>query len=310
MENKAKSKDKKMTPREMINKKSKERRDGKKNKSSSESSIPSCKVIPSYEEVSKRFFEPYPIPELGGRKGLTCTDIAKLLDVKVSHVIQKVKSKSMEEMFKYLESLKAEISAHPAAGFYTDYALDAKTAETFIAKYNNPIGWMYIRYLQACREVLSHAIKQIEITIKENEELKKENDGLRGRLPKKAKSGDERVVSVVLGTNSRKHFLGGQVEFAETFKARQGDLPAELKDLKSVQVSTGQAFGVVKRILKIAAKIPDCTLLQKTEKLHAAIEEFNEYVNKTSLPKINVNSTPPEIRELCEGYLEIPLLEE
>ena len=310
MEDKNKSKDKKITPREMINKKSRERRESKKNKSNTGPSIPVCKTVPSYEEASKRFFEPYPIPELGGRKGLTCTDIAKLLDVKVSHVIQKIKSESMKEMFKYLESLKAEISARSASGFYTDYALDAKTAETFIAKYNNPIGWMYLRYLQACREVLNHAIKHIKITLKENEELKKENEGLRNQIPKRAKSGDERMATVVLGTNNRQHFLGGQVEFAETFRARQGDLPAELKDLKSVQVSTCQAFGVFKRILKIATKIPDSNLLQRTKRLYTAIEEFNEYVNKTSLPKINVNSTPPEIRELCEGYLEIPLLEE
>lgn len=48
-------------------------------------------IIPSYEDASKQFIKPYPQQALNGEEGLTGTDVAKNLNVKLSHFLQKVR---------------------------------------------------------------------------------------------------------------------------------------------------------------------------------------------------------------------------
>ena len=169
--------------------------------------------VPLYEDAVKSFFKPYPQEALNGAEGLTGTDIAKILGVKSTHVLQKARSKKTAEMLKYAKLKKAEISAFNDNGvLYEDCVFETRAAEIFIGKYENTVGWMYIRYLQACREavtVLADEYEQLRSAYNsQTEQLQTANAKVEALTkPKKRKSGNKEV-SIITNIVEKRDMFG------------------------------------------------------------------------------------------------------
>ena len=184
MENKAKSKDKKMTPKEMINEKSKNRRNKSKKGSNESGNAPSNvkkwmspkELLELMAVVENEFIRPTSQDILGGDEGMTLYDVSKSLGAEHAVIRRKIERNRTVE---YLTALNHKIMPNvilTAEGKMIDtFVLDIASIQHVVSSYNNERGWLFRDFLIRCKDAL-------KVSLKSNIKLEKELESARTEI--------------------------------------------------------------------------------------------------------------------------------
>ena len=258
----------------------------------------------SYEEVSKSFFEPYPISQLGGKPGLTATDIAKILRIRLAKLLEKLRRGKTAEMLKVAQLQMIPFrTLNENRVLYEDIAFETKAAELVIAKYDNRIGWMYLRFLQASKEFVPHALKHIQKLEKDLKDLESKFGSPIKPVRKDA------LLEVTVSQSTEKSFLFGDTEVAKTIRKTRDEMTPSEQNLYGLQQGVRQSLGILKKCRDRIGKLlaPDDDLVSYGDFIIDYMTKYDKLVNKTGLRKVQINNEHPHKMKLDGVYLQIPL---
>jgi len=98
--------------------------------------------------------KPRPLEQLGGREGILLTELAEAVGTKHAEMRQKIE-RSFKGIAKYLNLRTVAVATHHKNSKlpFTTYAMDTITAKMFLAKWDSPKGWDYLKYLLLCERI-------------------------------------------------------------------------------------------------------------------------------------------------------------
>lgn len=168
-------------------------------------------VLKMMKEVEVRFIKPKPQPELNGALGVTLSDIAESLDIKLYGLKRKIERSGAIENLTSLNHLIKTYVSHLANGVLTEsYVMDLASAQHIVSKYDNAAGWAYTDYLIRCKDALKVSLQEFQ---KLEAELKRSDSQLneankkieRMNQPKIGKTPNMATITVVPENNGQFH---------------------------------------------------------------------------------------------------------
>ena len=130
------------------------------NKRKGRARISGDQILQMMKDVESRFIKPKPQSELGGKLGVTLTDIAESLGVAHKDLRRKVERSGAVEKITCLNHLIRTYILIPAVGARTEsYVMDIEAAQHIVSKYDNAAGWAYTDYLIRCKDALKVSLE-------------------------------------------------------------------------------------------------------------------------------------------------------
>ena len=302
MKNKDKPKSKKkLSPKEMIKEKSKER------ENKNPTSFSDMKQM--IADTEARFIRPTPRDELGGVLGITLQDIATSLGVSHKDLRRKLEKPENNDL-DFITSrnyLIRKVFLIPAAGARThSYVMDIRAAQFVVSSYNNFAGRTYRDYLLRTNEAFKVSLNQLEEQEKEIADLKKDLERLQssGYKPKKSQR-KEAVCELTVSQTTETSLLFGNLQVAKTIKKTLADMTPEERNLYDLQQGIRKSLGMLKkcrdRISLILAA--DDELVSYGNFIVDYLSNLDKLVNKTGLKKVQINNDHPKSLRIG-GYVQ------
>jgi len=117
------------------------------------------------------YVQPRPLEQLDGAVGLTLHDMAKILGVTFQVVREKAKRPVFWKMVKHMNSLaKVYTLINDVTGLpFESIAMELSLAKMFIAKWDNEMGWSYLRYLGTCERIVEEMVPKLQASLAEKD---------------------------------------------------------------------------------------------------------------------------------------------
>ena len=289
----------KMTPREMINQKSKGR-----NQKPPSSYSEMKKMIEGFES---RFIMPSMQPELDGVFGVTLKDIATSLGVAHKDLRRKIETSGDLEFITSRNYLIRKILLIPAAGARTDsYVMEVRAAQFVVSSYNNLAGRTYLDYLLRTNEAFKFSLDEMQEQTKKIEHLEKENGKLRKLASKSSRK--EAVRELTVSQAKEKSHLFGEVEVAKTVKKTFDEMTPAERNLYDLQQGIKRSLGIMKKCRERIELLPatEACLSLHCKTIIDSIKVIDKVVNKSDLPKVLVSNSNPKPQKLG-NYIQHPI---
>ena len=258
------------------------------NAKNNKTKISSKHILKMMKEVEERFVKPQPQPELGGRQGVTLSDISVSLGVKHFDSKRKLDRSSAIKRISALNHSLATYVAHSTNGSqYESYVMDIEAAQHIVSKYDNDAGWAYTDYLIRCKDALTVSLIELEKKTAQIEYLKKKvtESEQREAEPKRIRKKPEHKV--VLGEEFSTYDSEGLKKVAKVTAKTLEEMTNTERGLYNIQQNTKKELGLHKKIVRllIEHKCSDKNILHEADLCLDALEKFNSLVNKTDLER-------------------------
>lgn len=115
---------------------------------------------------TSKFFEPKPYPELNGEPGLTSEEIAISLGAQHQHVAHRIRK--ISERLQISVASRMEMTGDKGRPKLV-YILPVFLAKMVVARYENEVGFAYLRFLLECERVATELVPKLLAQIKELE---------------------------------------------------------------------------------------------------------------------------------------------
>lgn len=234
-----KSNQKKMTPREMIRKKSQER--DKKKYSPSYSDMKRLLV-----EAEQRFVKASPQPLLGGKSGVTLIQMADSLEIPHAEMRRKF---DKSEVKRYLSHCNYDVMEFSITSRdnkeIRSYVLSVEAAKHVASSANSIKGFLYRDFLIRSTEALKVTVDHSKELAEEIIQLKEENEKLRKLVGKSSRK--EAVRELTISQSEEKSHLFGEVEVAKTVKKTFDEMSPAERNLYDLQQGIKRSLGIMKK---------------------------------------------------------------
>lgn len=293
---------KKLSPKAMINEKSK-----KRGRTHPGSYSEMKKMI---EETEARFVNPEPQSLLEGNPGLTLTQMSESLGIPHAEMRRKFDKSGVK---KYLSQCNYDVMEFSITSLdnkqVRSYVFSVEAAKHVAASVNSLKGFLYRDFLIRSTDALKVTIEHAEEQSKTIEDLKKENCELRKIVKKKVKSYDP-ICNLILGSAERDSLLKGKSKVAEVAQKRKSDLTEAERCLRDIQTSIRQGLGNLKSAFNNFQMIKTECKKEKEgfDKCMQAAIALDELINKTSLERDVIYKTDKSQKK--GAYIQPALLSE